>query len=221
VALKNVGVEFGSIVAGVTYNTSLVRSTDAPKTLQDVLNPRWRGQIASTQNAAIFDRLVARPEWGADRVKDYVARLSPLVGGLIRCGEVPRVISGEFSLLVLDCGSLFVRLAQAEGAPLAHVIPEDASTMAFLHFGVPRNSARPNLAKLFVNAVMSEEGQRLVYELYSTDHPDLPGSQSAVELVDLKAKGIVPLRVDVRFVAEHPDSGQITEDLVRILRSGS
>jgi iron(III) transport system substrate-binding protein len=214
-------VEIASIVSGVTYNTDLVAPTDVPKTLDDLLLPKWRGKIASTTNAAIFDRLAARPEWGADRVRDYVTRLSPNVGGLMRCGEIPRIVSGEFAILVLDCGSFFVRQQQAKGAPLAHVIPEDAGTMGFLYLGVPRSSGHPNLAKLFINMVASEDGQKVVWETYSTDHPDLPGSQSAAELQELRAKRIAVLRIDTKFVAEHPDLSRISDDLVRILRTGS
>jgi len=218
VAVRNIGAEVASIVPGITYNTTLVLPGDVPRRLEDVLNPRWKGMIASTQTAAIFPRVAARPEWGAERMTDFVRRLSPTVGGLVRCGDIQRIMGGEFSMLVLDCGSFFVRQAQAQGAPLGHVIPEDSGLMGFLHLGVPRHSARPNLGKLFVNTVLSEEGQKIVYETYFTDHPDLPGSQSAAELSELKAKAIDVLRVDARFVAERPDTGPLAEELVKILR---
>jgi hypothetical protein len=51
------------------------------------------------------------------------------------------------------------------------------------------------------------------------DHAGLPGSQSAAELADVRAKGITPLRVDARFVIEHADLSNLSEELTRILRA--
>jgi iron(III) transport system substrate-binding protein len=212
------GVEIGSIISGVIYNSSMVAARDAPKRLEDVLNPKWKGVIASTVNAGIFDRVAARPEWGAEKMKSFVTKLSAHVGGLIRCGEVPRVISGEFSMLVVGCGSLFVNQAKAKGAPLGHAVLEDGTTVGFFYMGTPRTAAHPNLAKLFINMVMSQEGQKLAYKTYFTDHPDLPGSQSAIELKDLKAIGREALKVDVQFLVKHPELSQLSDELRKILQ---
>jgi len=212
------GVEMGSIISGVIYNTSIVPAREAPKKLEDVLNPKWKGVIASTLNAGIFDRVAARPEWGIEKMKSFVTKLSGHVGGLIRCGEVSRVISGEFSMLVLGCGSLFVNQAKAKGAPLGHAILEDGTTLGFFYMGVPRTAAHPNLAKLFINAVMSEEGQKIAYKTYFNDHPELPGSQSAIELKELKAMGREALKVNVQFLRDHPELRQLSDELRKILQ---
>ena len=148
----------------------------------------------------------------------FVSRLSENVAGLMRCGENTRLMSGEFVMLVMDCGSYDANRNRAAGAPLGHVIPENAATVLFFYMGVPRTSAHPNLAKLYINMLLSEEDQRLLYEIEWTDHYALPGSQSANELSGLRAKGIEPLRMDARFVAEHPDTRKLGDDLTRILR---
>jgi len=213
-----IGVEMGAIISGIIYNSNLVPSSEAPKKLEDSLQPKWKGKIASTANAGIFDRVAARPEWGTEKMKGFVTRLSQQVGGLIRCGEVSRVITGEFHMMVLGCGSFFVLQAKAKGAPLGHAILDDGTTIGYFYVGVPRTSARPNLAKLFVNMALSEEGQKVAYKTYFTDHPDLPGSQSAVELKELKAKGIEPLKVNVKFVTDHPELRNLSDELRKILR---
>lgn len=212
------GVEIGAIISGIIYNSTMVSPAEAPKKLEDSLNPKWKGKIASTANAGIFDRVAARPEWGPERMKAFVKRLSQHVGGLIRCGEVSRIITGEFSMLVLGCGSFFVEQARAKGAPLAHAILEDGTTIGFFYMGVPRTAQHPNLGKLFINMVMSEEGQKVAYKTYFTDHPSLPGSQAASELKELKSNGIEPLKVNVQFVIEHPELRDLGVELRRILR---
>jgi ABC-type Fe3+ transport system substrate-binding protein len=218
VAPRNRGVEVTSRLPGISYNSDLVPPADVPRVLEDTLHPRWRGRIASTVNAASFDRVASRPEWGPERMTAYVSRLSENIAGLTRCGELPRIMSGEFAMLVMDCGSYDANRLRAEGAPLAHVIPEDAATVLFFYMGVPRTAPHPNLAKLYVNMWLTEEGQRLYYEIEWSDHYALPGSRSATELAGLRAKGGEPLRMDARFVNERPDTIKLGDDLAKILR---
>lgn len=124
-------------------------------------------------------------------------------------------------MLVLDCGTYAARDYAAQGAPLGAVIPEDAAMEAFFYLGVPRTSAHPNLAKLYVNAVMSEAGQRLVYQIDYTDNADMPGSQAAAELADLKAHNVQLERTDAQFMLDHPETGDIVQQVTNILRQGS
>ena len=93
---KNIGVEVAGIVGGISYHSGLISASEAPRKLEDVLHPKWKGRIASTVNAGIFDRVAARPEWGAEKMKAFIARLSDQVGGLVRCQENNRILSQEF-----------------------------------------------------------------------------------------------------------------------------
>jgi ABC-type Fe3+ transport system substrate-binding protein len=212
VAPNQVAVEVATRLPGITYNTNLVDPAEAPRTLEAALNPKWRDIMASTPNAANFDRVAARPEWGAERTKSYVARLSQHVSGLVRCGETARFMSGEWGMLVMDCGGYETHKGRAQGGPVGHVIPEDAAVMAIFYLGIPRTAAHPNLAKLYVNLLLSEAGQRALYETEYMDHAGLPGSQSVAELQDVRAKGITPLKVDARFVREHPELESLSQE---------
>ena len=217
VGYRNMGVEIYSTISAVNYNSQLVSAADVPRKLEDALNPKWKGKIASTVNAAYFDRVAFRPEWGPEKMKGFIRKLAQHVGGLVRATESERIVTGEFLMLVMSA-SHDVRRQKALKAPLGTVILEDATTVGVLHLGVPRNSSHPNLAKLFANMVMSEEGQRLLYEVYFTDHHELPGSQSAAELKELAAKGIKPLKVDIKFKVDHPEIEQLSDELRTILR---
>src|SRR5581483_7409930 len=131
VAPRNIGVEVGGIVGGIAYNTSLVKAADVPRKLEDVLEPKWKGKIASNPDAALFDRVSARSEWGTDKMMDFVTKLSANVGGLVRCDDNQSVFSGQYLMTVLNCGSYQVRRDQAKGAPIAHTIPPDTATVGF------------------------------------------------------------------------------------------
>jgi ABC-type Fe3+ transport system substrate-binding protein len=154
-------------------------------------------------------------------MRTFVGGLAQQVGGLVRVGETTRVLSGEFIILVLDSGNHQIKRQAGQGAPLRHVIPADGPIAGFWYLGVPRTAAHPNLAKLLLNALMSEEGQRTLYQVNFADHYALPGSQSAADLEALTARGVDLLRIDARFVAEHPEMNALQEELARILRDKS
>ncbi len=217
VAPGNAAVQVASRVGGITYNTHLVAPAEVPRRLEDVLQPKWKGLIAATQTAIGFDNVAYRPEWSPERMKEFMRRLSGQVGGLIRGGEQERVASGEFLMLVLNTGSQEVHELRARGAPVAHAVPDDASTLTFHYLAVPRNAQRPNLAKLFIATVLSDEGQQLVYEIAHYDLHKRPGSRTATELAEVRARGITPLEVDVQFLLDHPERGQLRDELIKIL----
>ena len=216
-APKNLSVEVVSLVPGITYNTNLVQPADVPKKMEDVLNPKWKGKIATTPYVTGFDRIALRPEWTPQKVKDYMAKLTTNLGGLIRSGEEPRIATGEFAMMVLDTGFHQAQKQIVKGAPLQQVIPQDAGTVGFLYLGVPRNSAHPNLAKLYINALMTEQGQAALYTVAFLDHYELAGSRLAAEL---KQRGVDPstfLRTDVAFVAAHPELSQLQLELQKMV----
>src|SRR5262245_51722201 len=69
-------VAFGTAVVGVQYNSQLVRGNDVPRRLNDILNPKWKGKIASTPYAAGL-REFATPDFlGREKMIDYTKKLS-------------------------------------------------------------------------------------------------------------------------------------------------
>jgi iron(III) transport system substrate-binding protein len=220
IAPGGVAVQLASRVIGITYNSDRVRGDDVPTSLQDVLKPQYKGRIASTPYAANFDRLASPELWGEQRTVDYVTKLADQTAGLMRCGEVNRILSGEFDMLVTDCGSYDAHRMQAQGAPLGHVIPSDAAEIAYWYLGVPRNAAHPNAAKLWINYVMSREGQDVLYGEDFTDHYLVPGSHTAAEVETQQAKGVKFAQIDVQFVQrnDEKDLSRIRDELQNILQ---
>jgi iron(III) transport system substrate-binding protein len=218
VSARNIGVEIATFISGVTYNSDLVRQSEAPRKLEDVLNPQWKGKIASTPYAAQFDRIAALPGWGPDRMKAFLTEFTRSLGGVMRCGENTRLISGEFIMFAMDCGDYYARRDKQRGAPLEQSVLEDGATTSFFYWGIPRNAAHPNLAKLWINTAMSEEGQRLIYSLWATDHRLLPGSQTAAPINALKARGVEILDIDAEYVLAHPELTQLNLELQKIIQ---
>ena len=57
---------------GFTYNTNIVAANEVPQKVEDVLNPKWKGKIASTPYAASFDRLALI--WGEEKTTAFLQK---------------------------------------------------------------------------------------------------------------------------------------------------
>ena len=219
VAPGGAAVAIASRAPGITYHSGKLTGDAVPATLQDVLKPQYKGRVASTPYAANFDRLASPEQWGEPRTVEYVRKLAEQVTVLVRCGEVPRLLTGEFDMLVTDCGGYDAYRLAASGAPVGHVIPADAATLVYWYMGVPRNAAHPAAAKLWINYVMSRHGQDILFDSDYTDHHLVPGSKSASQIEAALARGIRFMQVDVEFVQRNDEKelNRIRNELQRIL----
>ncbi len=177
VAPGGIGIAIATSVTGVTYNTKAIPENQVPHKLNDLLDPRWKGKIASTPYAAGFRDFAVKDLLGKDFVVDYVKKFSNQVGGLIRCGEYDRLTSGEFVMLALDCGHDGAFSAQQQGAPIGHVVLDDATSLHMRYAGVPATSSSPNAAALFVAYVLSPDGQKQIYKTEGMDLHTFSDSQ--------------------------------------------
>jgi iron(III) transport system substrate-binding protein len=174
---------YASKVYGIPYAENFVAPHEVPRTLQDVLDPKWKGRIASTPYATPFDLLAQPSELGEAATTAFVEKLADQVGGLIRCGQHERLVSGEFVMLVMNCGSQTDMRARREGIPINVVIPSDAIHIGFDHVTVVKNAKNVNTASLFAVFLLTEQGQRLVFEHDLMDLHYLPGSQVRATLL--------------------------------------
>lgn len=220
VALDGAAVEVSMRTPGITYNTSKFTAETAPKSLADLLEPRFTGRIASTPYASGFDWLATSDFWGEARTMDYVGKLSNQVAGLIRCGEMQRVASGEFDVLAIDCGSYEAAKAQRRGVPLLSVVPTDLAAVTSFYMAIPKNAPHPAAAKLWINYLLSREAQDVLWELEAHDHYRLPGSHQASTVEQLQARGVQFVQVDVGFFQRHDarELERLSEQQQRILR---
>ena len=173
-----VGMAVASRVVGIVYNTNLVKGDDIPKSIQDMLKPKWKGQIAVTPYITGFYQFSAPDIFGIKFMTDYVTRLKPLVGGFISCNSLDKVASGQFAFLFFDCGRDATIRYQRRGAPLAQVVPSEIVRDNVINLGVPVHAEHPNVGKLFINFVHTKAGQSLLWKHGAYDLEIYPGSRS-------------------------------------------
>ena len=204
VSLKGASLEISGRFPGIVYNTKLIGKNDVPKSLADLLLPKYKGKVSTQPYVSYFDILAGPKLWGPDRTSDYLKKLSNQVSGLMRCGEYERVVSGEFPIHVLACGEGGVAPFIEKGAPLAYVIPGDAAMVTHRYCAVPKNGKAKNAAKLFCAFLMTKSGQEFQWTVDRQDSEKFPGTRYNRQLKQLNSAGVKPLDVSVDYVMSFP-----------------
>ena len=150
---------------GIIYNSNAIPKEKAPKSYEDLidpaLSPTWAGKIAIP--AYIHWLVRVSGNWGKEKVLSFARKLAPLVGGRLRQGEEERIVSGEFPIMASTGGALEAMWKwQAKGAPLVGLSGSTPATSSYYQLAVPRNSAHPDSAKLFIAFMTTREAQAVL-----------------------------------------------------------
>jgi iron(III) transport system substrate-binding protein len=146
--------------SGIMYNKNAVSAADAPKTWQDLLDPKWKGKIIltdPTSSPAFVDLwwAVSRKNGGAsflERLRSQATRLYPGVAPLTQA-----LASGEAAIAVPGVPAILAPL-QDRGAPIAMNIP-GVTTGPEAVIGITKDAQHPNAARLFAYWLLTPGGQ--------------------------------------------------------------
>ena len=173
---------------GFTYNTNMVGASEVPQKVEDLLNPKWKGKIASTPYAASFDRLALI--WGEEKATAFLQKYVKQVAGLIRCGEEERVANGEFAILAFNCDLADANDMRQKGAPVNGRIFKDAGILSYWYLAVPSNSAHPNAASLLSAFLVTKEGQDILWKTEKTGSHLVEGTSMFKFVKDQERQGV-------------------------------
>jgi iron(III) transport system substrate-binding protein len=146
--------------SGIMYNKNQVSEAEAPKTWEDLLDPKWRGRIIltdPTSSPAFVDLwwAVSRRNGGmsyVERLREQAKRLYPGVAPLTQA-----LASGEAAIAVPGVPSILQPLAD-RGAPIAMNMP-GVTTGPEAVIGITRDARHPNAARLFAYWLLTPGGQ--------------------------------------------------------------
>jgi iron(III) transport system substrate-binding protein len=159
---------FSARIRVIAYNTKLVKQDEAPQSIFDLADPKWRGQVAMADprfGSTSFHVAALYAMAGDEKMDDFFRKLKAN-GVKIVDGN-----SGEVKVGLTDTDD--VNVAIEDGQPVAMVLPDAAG------LGVP---VMPNMVSLIANGPHPEEGRRLIDYLLSADVERQLAQSEAVQI---------------------------------------
>ena len=175
----------------IGYNTAKLKEADAPKNWPDLLDAKWKNQIALGHPG--FSGYVGT--WVVSLKKLYgwdffekLAKNNPRVGRSIN-DTVTMLNAGES--LVAGSGPVGTAMESAgKGNPVAMTYPPDGSVLIIAPSGIPKGVKHPNAAKLFMEYLLSVEASKIWVEHFNESmRPEvkpLGGAKSAADVKTIR-----------------------------------
>ncbi len=149
----------------IGYNTRLVSEREAPRDWEDLLLPKWRGQITlDPDNHLLFGGL--EQSWGREKATAYFRKLAQqqiqfrkgntLIAQLIVAGEYP-------------LGFVYahrVEFLKAQRAPIDWVSTMNPIVTTGGPLGLAAKAQHPNAGKMLIDFLLSKDGQSQLRNFY-------------------------------------------------------
>ncbi len=153
----------------MAYNPSLLKAEDAPKTWEDLLDPKWKGKMVMSDAASSAGALqwyaAVRHTYG----KTYMEKLAKQ-DVLVRTGSgevVETLISGERPLAAMLL-QYHVLKNIAAGANLRVISPAEGVPVGYTYIAIPKGGKNPEAARKFIDYTLSKPAQDIWQSKYFT-----------------------------------------------------
>jgi iron(III) transport system substrate-binding protein len=167
---------FSARMRVIVYNTKTVKVEEAPKSIFELADPKWKGQIAMADprfGSTSFHVAALYALAGDEKMDDFFRRLKANDVRIVDGNSVVRdlVARGDLKAGLTDTDD--VNVAIENGQPVSMVLPDRDG------MGVP---VMPNMVSLIANAPHPEEGKQLIDYLLSTDVERQLAQSEAVQI---------------------------------------
>lgn len=177
-------VRIHRIALGLGYNTDNFSEADLPNTWEELIDPKWDGQVIVDPRGRPFDSISLA--WGEEQTLDYVQRLKDGINPLLIEGGTAGLVAvaGGEAAITTGGRSAETLEQQAEGAPI-DIKYLDVVTTIDNYDVVLKDAAHPNAATCFIGW-FSTQGQDLYNEVEfktnDTVPPDAPASAEVIAI---------------------------------------
>lgn len=142
----------------IGFNTKLLKKEEAPKTWEELLDPKWKGKVVVDTRPQCFLSLAGA--WGPQKVLDYVKKLgqnSPIfVRGQTELANM--MSAGQYMLSGSSMLQALVYVAQ-KGGPVGWNLP-DPIPINTVDFAVLKKARHPNAGKVLL-AWLGSKGYKM------------------------------------------------------------
>lgn len=194
----NLGPRYRNVIIGVVYNKDIIKPADAPKSLEDLIKPQYKGKLVmpdptqhttTTQWVASLWKVMGKEK--ADKYIHDLAAMKPiLVESLLPAAE--RVSTGETPIAITYVKYAFI--FGKKGAPLDYVRLD--KMLGDGHY-VALDSKAPhvNAGKAFIDYFLGDGSMKMMAQLgefvnLKGVYPPLPGADKIqfVQMVNFNSK---------------------------------
>jgi iron(III) transport system substrate-binding protein len=163
--LHDAGGRWYSIIRGImatAYNSAVVKPEDAPKTWNDMLDPKWKGKIGMPNieagGTAYSMFFFLRQRYGLaywEKLATQNVRIEPSAAPVLT--DLSR---GETSVALQGVDSTMAGIGQ--GAPVKPVLPPEGVPAYTVSGGISVMAPHPHAAEVFMNWITSKRGSAAV-----------------------------------------------------------
>jgi iron(III) transport system substrate-binding protein len=201
----------------IVYNTKLVKPEEAPNSVLDLTDPKWKAQVAIADprfGSTSFHVAALYAELGDERADEFFRKLRANDVKIVSSNSVvcDMVARGEVKVGLTDTDDVNVALEDKQ--PVAMVFPDRDG------MGVP---VMPNMVSLIANAPHIEAGQKLIDYMLS---PEVEHSLAQSEAVQIPLregvegpKNIAPLKSFKPMTLDYGRAADRVEDVTRRLQT--
>ncbi len=176
------------------YNKDKVKPEDAPRAWTDLLDPKWRGRVATGHPA--FSGCTGTWALGLKKVYGWdffekLAKNNPRIG---RSAVDPMtlILAGECLVGVGSANGVYAAIDK--GNPLGVVHPSDGLVLCVTPSAIPAHAPHPNAARLFMEWMLSPDYARMITG--DGSEPILQGIAPHPGMPPLTDQKIIPLTID-------------------------
>lgn len=182
---------FGARIRVFLYNTNKVTARDAPRSILDLIKPRWKGRFAFANphfGTMSFHAAALFAKWGEAKATAFFEALR-VNGAVIAAGNADvkdRVADGRVDIGILDEDDAVVALREKK--PVALLIPDQDGPNAL---GTPlmpnaalliRGAPHPEEARRFIDFLTSAESEQILAASDAAQYPLHPGVKPPEQL---------------------------------------
>lgn len=176
------------IMAGIAYNPTVTTKEEAPKTWQDVLDPKWADAVSvkvsnsGLQHETWFElkRLYGDAYW-----QKFAAVKPRAFDSYVQ--QYDRLVNRQDKIIHTAQYSGYLEF-KAKGAPVEFVYPPDGLPAGPEVWGIISNAPHPNAARLYMDWLLSPLGQKALADALFLNSPrdDVAPPPGGVSVKELK-----------------------------------
>ena len=194
----NLGPRYRNVIIGIVYHKGVIKPQDAPKSLEDLLKPQFRGKLVMpdpSQHTTTTQWLVSLQRiMGKEKAEKFVRELAAtkplLVESLTPSGE--RVTTGETPIAITFLKNVLIH--GEKGVPLDYVrLGKFMGDGQYVALG--NKAPHPNAGKAFIDFFLDDESIRIMAKIGEFVnrrgiYPPLPDVEKiqVVEMVEMDKK---------------------------------